>query len=245
MTSVGCNHGANPTAWSTRITAINRYQGYPNVEAAGAPVEGRSGGGLFNAQGQLIGVCFAADPEGDEGLYASLASIHAKLDELQMSGVYQRPSGGASGASAAGPLAGAAAPGDSLALATADAPLAVRGQEPTPPASSFADNLPGPAQPLASAPQPASPLQRAGAPLSGLTPEEQATLEEIASRSAGAEVVCIIQPRTPGGRSEVIKLSGVSPAFVHALTAASTNVTAGATTSNATAAAQPTGSYTR
>ena len=78
VTSVGCNHGENPTPWATQITAINRYQGHPNVEAARAPVEGRSGGGLFNAQGQVIGICYAAEPKGDEGLYASLSSIQVE-----------------------------------------------------------------------------------------------------------------------------------------------------------------------
>jgi hypothetical protein len=91
VTTVGCNNGQNPTAIVSRITTIDRYQGHPNVEVAGAPVEGRSGGGLFNAQGQLIGVCYAADPQANEGLYASLPSIHAKLDSLQLAMVYQSP----------------------------------------------------------------------------------------------------------------------------------------------------------
>jgi S1-C subfamily serine protease len=216
VTSVGCNHGENPTAWSTRITALNRYQGHPNVEAAGSPVEGRSGGGLFNAQGQLIGVCFAADHEGDEGLYSSLASIHAKLDELQMSIVYQSP-----GLGGAGALAGAAAPTNSVA--TTEPPTAVRGQEPTPPRT-FPSDWPastnGAAGPASASPQgAAAPMAAAvdAAALAGLTAEERATLEEIARRSRGAEVICIIRPQSPEGRSDVIKLSGVSPAFVRAL----------------------------
>src|SRR5690606_33556676 len=91
VTSVGCGHGADPTPWQSPITAVNRYQGHPNVETAGAPEEGRSGGGLFNAAGQLIGVCYAADKEGNEGLYASLDSIYPKLDALQLTAVLQTP----------------------------------------------------------------------------------------------------------------------------------------------------------
>jgi len=91
VTTVGCNNGQNPTAIASQITTIDRYQGHPNVEVSGAPVEGRSGGGLFNAQGQLVGVCYAADPQANEGLYASLPSIHAKLDSLRLSMVYQSP----------------------------------------------------------------------------------------------------------------------------------------------------------
>ena len=75
---------------------MNRYQGHANVEAARAPEEGRSGGGLFNANGQLIGVCYAADPQGNEGLYASLDSIYQKLDALQLTATLQTPPGGAS-----------------------------------------------------------------------------------------------------------------------------------------------------
>jgi thiol-disulfide isomerase/thioredoxin len=223
VTSVGCSHGENPTAWASRITRINRYQGHPNVEAGRAPVEGRSGGGLFNAQGQVIGVCFASDPASDEGLYASLASIHAKLDELQLATVYQSPSVNVAGAQAP--------PANQLAVATPDpAPrpepeaIAVRGQSPTPAASlALASALPTSGSATAVGPQGASAAAGTtpdpATAFAGLTPQEQATLEEIARRSGGSEVICIISPRSPNGRSDVIKLSGVSPAFIRALAA--------------------------
>jgi thiol-disulfide isomerase/thioredoxin len=206
VTSVGCSHGENPTAWSSRITTINRYQGYPNVEAARAPVEGRSGGPLYNSQGQVIGVCFAANPEDDEGLYASLASIHAKLDELQMSAVYQSPG--------IGNEVPAAAPAGQFADARPQAgmpqdELEVRGQNPTPPPSSIAGNWPSGAEAAAPTGVPA---------FAAMSAEERAAIEEIARRSGGAEVICIIRPRTPDGRSDVIKLDGVSADFVKALT---------------------------
>ena len=51
----------------------------------------------------------------------------------------------------------------------------------------------------------------------GLNPVEQAACEEIMSRAADSEVVCIIRPRDPGGKSEVITLQQVSPEFVRAL----------------------------
>ena len=92
---IGCSNGKDPTVLATRITSLDRYQGPPNIEASGAPVEGRSGGGLFNLQGQLIGVCFAADYEGNEGLYAALESIHDELDRLDLKDVYVK-AGGAS-----------------------------------------------------------------------------------------------------------------------------------------------------
>ena len=94
VTSVGCDHGKDPTALATRVTNVDRYQGPPNIEAGGAPVEGRSGGGLFNSAGQLVGVCFAADYEGNEGLYTALASIHDELDRLGLSDVYRTAGAG-------------------------------------------------------------------------------------------------------------------------------------------------------
>ncbi|HEX3657296.1 MAG TPA: trypsin-like peptidase domain-containing protein [Pirellulales bacterium] len=84
VTNVGCNHGADPTARASQISSINKYLGPANVQVAGQPVEGRSGGGLFNAAGQVIGVCNAADPADNEGLYAALPAIYGELDRLRL-----------------------------------------------------------------------------------------------------------------------------------------------------------------
>jgi hypothetical protein len=90
--SVGCNGGQDPTVMSSRVTAIDKYLGPPNIQAAGMPVQGRSGGGLFNAQGELIGVCNAADPQDQEGLYAALGAIYEQMDELRLTDIIaQRP----------------------------------------------------------------------------------------------------------------------------------------------------------
>jgi hypothetical protein len=62
----------------TRINAVNRYRGFPNVSIFGRPARGRSGGGLFNSKGELIGVCSAAD--GQEGLYCGLAAVQALIN---------------------------------------------------------------------------------------------------------------------------------------------------------------------
>jgi thiol-disulfide isomerase/thioredoxin len=94
-TSVGCSNGQDPTVMETRITWLDRYQGPPNVEASGAPVVGRSGGGLFNEKGELIGVCFAADYESNRGLYAGLESIHDELTRLGLEDICARPAAGA------------------------------------------------------------------------------------------------------------------------------------------------------
>jgi thiol-disulfide isomerase/thioredoxin len=88
--TIGCDKGADPSVRVTHITAVNKYQGKPNYTAAGQPVDGRSGGGLFTSEGHLIGICNAADPADDEGLYAGLGSIHWQLDQIGQSEVYQR-----------------------------------------------------------------------------------------------------------------------------------------------------------
>jgi hypothetical protein len=51
-----------------------------------------------------------------------------------------------------------------------------------------------------------------------LSPAEQAALQEIQTRGFNSEVICIIRPHSPEGKSEVITLTSVSPAFVQALT---------------------------
>lgn len=206
VTCVGCDHGENPTPWATRLTAVNRYQGHPNIEAARAPVEGRSGGGLFNSAGQLIGVCFAADPQGDEGLYASLPSIHAKLDELKLAMVYQSPAS----AGVVDARAVAAAPRAPASPTNASQPnqFAVRGQNPAPEAST---TLPG------DWPAHATPALAEATATAAMSPEEQAALQEIARRGADSEVICIIRPNSSDGHSEVIKIRQASPAFVEAI----------------------------
>lgn len=78
--NIGCNNGAEPTVRSSRVTSLDKFLGPPNIQVAGQPVQGRSGGGLFTADGRVIGICNAADPTDDEGLYAALPSVWALLE---------------------------------------------------------------------------------------------------------------------------------------------------------------------
>lgn len=80
--SMGCDHGEAPSRRDSQVTKLNRYLGSANIETAGAPVQGRSGGGLFNRQGELVGVCFAADTQLDEGLYCGIPVVHEQLKKL-------------------------------------------------------------------------------------------------------------------------------------------------------------------
>jgi thiol-disulfide isomerase/thioredoxin len=191
--SIGCSNGQDPTLLATRVTSRDRYQGPPNIETSGAPVEGRSGGGLFNAQGQLVGVCFAADHEGNEGLYAALESIHGELDRLGLKEIYAKSD--------------AESPPDSLPV--------VRGQEPLAPVMPLPESVAvGPAAATGAV----GPAEAAAAP-QGLSTAEQAAWEEIMSRATTHEVICIIRPKEAGGQSEVIALDNVSPEFIRALQA--------------------------
>jgi thiol-disulfide isomerase/thioredoxin len=86
--SVGCDHGAPPTIRESQISAIDRYVGPPNLEILGHPVEGRSGGGLFSADGRLIGVCNAADLQEDRGIFAGVPTVHYQLKSINQERIY-------------------------------------------------------------------------------------------------------------------------------------------------------------
>lgn len=90
--SFGCDRGANPSRRDTRITGINLYNQHlhlSNIEIAGAPIDGRSGGGLFDSQGNLIGVCNAADYDDDIGIYAGPGEVYWQLDRVSLQALYQ------------------------------------------------------------------------------------------------------------------------------------------------------------
>ncbi|MBB3207026.1 thiol-disulfide isomerase/thioredoxin [Rhodopirellula rubra] len=90
--SFGCDRGDPPSRRDTRITGVNKYNqniGGSNLEISGAPIDGRSGGGLFDERGVLIGVCNAADYKSDIGIYTGPGSIHWQLDRVQLSRLYQ------------------------------------------------------------------------------------------------------------------------------------------------------------
>ncbi|MBX3437029.1 MAG: trypsin-like peptidase domain-containing protein [Planctomycetaceae bacterium] len=89
VVSIGCSGGAVPSYEQLQITALNYYEGPDNIECTGVPVQGRSGGGLFNRQGQLIGVCIAADADRQRGAYAGLLAIHDLLLASGMTDLYQ------------------------------------------------------------------------------------------------------------------------------------------------------------
>lgn len=102
MTTVGCSEGQDATAWSTRILnpKMRGLSGNPNYEAiecTNAPLQGRSGGGLYTSDGYVAGVCNFAEPKGNRGLYATPESIYNILDRNRLAALYAPVSFGSEG----------------------------------------------------------------------------------------------------------------------------------------------------
>jgi RNA polymerase sigma factor (sigma-70 family) len=96
MTTVGCSHGNDATAWSTTIldpqvgmSNTSTKQLFAMIKCANQPEEGRSGGGLYTSDGYLAGVCALADPNEHVGFYAVPEAIHKLLDRNGLSDLYQ------------------------------------------------------------------------------------------------------------------------------------------------------------
>jgi hypothetical protein len=89
VASVGCDHGADPTVRRFNVKSANST----NLWVADQPTDGRSGGGLFSAEGYVIGVCNGCNPQDREGLYAALGRVCTQLDQAGLAFVYQSPQG--------------------------------------------------------------------------------------------------------------------------------------------------------
>ena len=203
VVTVGCDGGDDPTIHHSRVTAVDKYLGPANVQVAGQPVQGRSGGGLFALDGTLIGVCNAADPADNEGLFAALPTIHEQLDEAGLAFVYRSvyPSGGA---------------GDVAAVSSGPALPSMPAE--MPPVSfdrrDRADALPTAATAHNAGPQSAVP----NAAPQKLSPGEQALVDHVWRHDGDAEVICIVRPRGAAqAPSDVFVLQGTGRDFVEQL----------------------------
>ncbi len=202
VATVGCSNGDDPTVRHSRITSMDKFVGPPNVQVAGQPVQGRSGGGLFSREGYVIGVCNAADPADNEGLFAAPACIYAQLDAANLASIYR------SGGESAGALVAAAPPPMPKSMPQPDSLL-----QPT----AASTREPAAMESLAVAPAAAE----TGSQQQPLRPEEQAALDQIRrSQAEGAEVIFVIRSRSnPESPSKVFVLDKASPAFVEQLAA--------------------------
>lgn len=192
VVSVGCDHGADPSVRVSRVTSIDKFLGPANYQVAGQPVQGRSGGGLFNRRGELIGICNAADPSDDEGLYLALPAIHDELKRRRLDQFCLADS----------------APSSAVAAAPAGPALPER-MPPVEPKQSPSGVT------LTTATAAASPFE-AASQAGGVPPM---WLDEL-RREGGAEVVCIVRSlANPRGKSQVVVLDRASPRFLDQLQA--------------------------
>lgn len=190
--SVGCDNGGPRNLYQTRINSVNRYVGHDNVQAAGAPSVGRSGGGLFNPQGQLVGVCNAADDEDDEGIYAAIPTIFTVLKQANLAHLFQDRQN-------AGPV--------QLASASQPAMTSPARSIPETPQSNFPSNPAARSMPSISAASTATPGNVES--MQGLSDVEREMLHYLRGQKDGAEITVVLRSKdTPTAQPAVFTLPG-------------------------------------
>jgi len=197
--SVGCDNGGPRNLYQTRINSVNRYVGHDNVQAAGAPSVGRSGGGLFNPQGQLVGVCNAADDEDDEGIYAAIPTIYTVLKQANLAHLFQNNP-------QANPVQLASASQPAMTSPSRSIPEAPQSNFPANPA---ARSIPNVSTASAKAPGRVESMQ-------GLSDVEREMLHYLRGQKDGAEVTVVLRSKdTPTAQPAVFTLPGSpSPEFM-------------------------------
>ena len=223
VATIGCDGGREPTMHVSRVTSVDKYLGPANVQVAGQPVQGRSGGGLFALDGTLLGVCNAADPEDNEGLFAALPSIHEHLDEAGLAFVYRHVYPGTENELAGNadkttvPHLPDAMPAfsfdrrdraDAVPTASSGPRLSAEGVDP------LRVNLNERQSSNAPLPQAMKDVEQ----MHSLSAGEQALLDRVREHGGDAEVICIVRPRGASqADSEVFMLQNASPRFVERL----------------------------
>ncbi|MEM8733492.1 MAG: trypsin-like peptidase domain-containing protein [Planctomycetota bacterium] len=205
--SFGCDHGQTPTRRDTRITNVNRYIGADNIEIGGAPAVGRSGGGLFDLQGRLIGVCNAACAEDDEGIYASASVIYDQIDRLGLGHLFQQKAAAPSGRRPADPMSPNSNAAD-LQLVASGRPVE---SNVAPTQGLLAESWPDQQknnQPLAMAPSDGSTARRDPNLVSG----------QGASDSTATQLICVV--RDAQGRDQVLTIQSPSAQLLQQLSSA-------------------------
>lgn len=209
--SIGCSAGEPPTKLQHRVTCLNRYNGPDNIECTGVPVQGRSGGGLFDTAGRLIGVCIAADQRDQRGLYSGLQPIHDMLDQAKLSHLH--------------PQGEPRPKADSLATREA-VTVPARIEEPAfddEDSESTTKELAGPFASSKSHSEPEESLERPKLAAATLGIPVTPAMNDSDSASefdpkVESEVVCIIRPlNNPRGASRVVIINRASAKFLSQL----------------------------
>lgn len=208
--SVGCDGGEVPSRQVVQITALNKYDGPDNIECTGMPIPGRSGGGLFRGN-TLIGICIAADPKEQRGLYCGLRPIYELLQKTGLSHLL---------------------PGKRQAAVVADAEGAGRAAV-SHPAKTEDRSEPQPLASVAAASQ--APGSPANSPFDATFPTDSATniasgdkspqiravRDELRDWPDDAEVICIVRPKNSQAPSRVVIIHQATPKLLSYLQDAS------------------------
>ena len=83
LISCGRDESGKLTAESTRLTAIDRYNAPLNLECDQYPPVGRSGGGLFDTSGRLVGVLQGRRNDARLALYVRLPAVRELLGRTE------------------------------------------------------------------------------------------------------------------------------------------------------------------
>lgn len=207
LTSFGCDGGDSPSQKTVMLIEENRYEGPGNLVCSTEPAKGRSGGGLFDEDGNLVGVCSCRNQEKPEGLYMAHSAILTLLNKLKLTELQE---------SATETPEVADSPKE-------DAPN-VADTNQTPP--EFADNETDVA--ISDEARPFDPLSVNEFSESELTPDEStpSTMPQNhpteAVAAMGPEITVIIDDKTAGAQKKVIVIPRASPWLMEMLTGEST-----------------------
>ena len=183
VVSIGCPGGGMPTALRSQVLNVSSYGGITRIQATGQPEIGRSGGGLFNTAGQIIGVCNFADPTDGAGLYAAIPAAKQVFEDAGLAQIYQDATGT--------PVSTIAASGPKVPA------LLAMPDMPAPPTS--------PSQPTRSAAEPLVPINDTAATTT------DAPAGSVATDGAATELICILRnPGNPQAPAEVIVIDQAS-----------------------------------
>lgn len=246
LVSFGCNGGADPTRLETKIADIDRYDGPANLVCTTDPQSGRSGGGLFSATGELVGVCSCADRKQHEGLYMAYEPISKLVKSLKLQSILM-PSPGTAGEDAASTFAALLeedANGESKPSSRPAAPApAVVVAEPAPVEfDEVAEEAAGADEPVDELADPTevamsednegelsdAPLFNPGTKKTEVTRTAEANRTQhstTVSAASGPEITIVIDDRKPGSQKKVIVIPQASPYMMELLTGESSDMT--------------------
>jgi len=218
--SIGCNNGDLPTRLNMNVVEINRYEGPENVVCTRDPVQGRSGGGLFNTSGELVGVCSGAFRKEKQGLYSGVQPVLQLADRSGLNYLIKRPTESFSEPAAESLIAA----DPTNPFAEDDAMLEEMMAEATPGFTDFDSGVPS-SGPLGNA-NPAVPTTgRADTTVGGLPDPfataalpAAATTQPAVATTQPAEVTVIIDSKDPTQGKRVIVIPRPSPWLLELLT---------------------------